>query len=189
LASTSPKATTNRKRARDERTFGGARTFVVERRYQVSPERAFAAWADREAKARWFVDSDASLELDFRVGGRERSRGTAPDGKAYSYEALYQDIVTAERIVYTYDMRLEETRISVSLATVEFRPVGDNGTRLVFTEQGAFLDGHEFPARRAEGMGSLLDALERRFKARAPRARRRGDAAARRPNKAPGRGP
>ena len=121
-------------------------TFVVERRYEASPERAFAAWADPEAKARWYVDSDAQLELDFRVGGRERSRGTAPDGSAYSYEALFQDIVPAERIVYTYDMLLQETRISVSLATVEFTPVGDNGTRLVFTEQGAFLDGNESPA-------------------------------------------
>ena len=126
-------------------------TFVVERTYDVSPERAFAAWADPEAKARWFVAADARLELDFRVGGRERSRGTAPDGNAISYEALYQDIVPAERIVYTYDMHLQETRISVSLATVELKPVGGNGTRLVFTEQGAFLDGHEYPARRAEG--------------------------------------
>ena len=145
-------------------------TLVVERRYEVSPERAFAAWADPEAKARWYVDSDASLELDFRIGGRERSRGTAPDGSAYSYEALYQDIVPAERIVYTYDMQLEETRISVSLATVEFRPVSDNGTRLIFTEQGAFLDGHEFPARRAGGMGSLLDALETEVRSEAPGA-------------------
>ena len=134
-------------------------TFVVERKYEASPERAFAAWADPEAKARWYVVSDAQLELDFRVGGRERSRGTAPDGSAYSYEALYQDIVPAERIVYTYDMLLHGTRISVSLATVEFTPEGDGDTRLVFTEQGAFLDGHESPARRAEGMGGLLDAL------------------------------
>ncbi len=111
-----------------------------------------------------------ALELDFRVGGRERSRGTAPDGNAFSYEALYQDIVPAERIVYTYDMHLQETRISVSLATVEFRPVGGNGTRLVFTEQGAFLDGHEFPARRAEGWGSLLDALEKAVQSEAPGA-------------------
>ena len=63
-------------------------TLVVERTYKVSPERAFAAWADPKAKARWFVGSEASLELDFRVGGRERSRGTAPDGNAYSYQAL-----------------------------------------------------------------------------------------------------
>ena len=145
-------------------------TFVVERRYKVSPERAFAAWADPRAKARWFVGSDAHLELDFRVGGREHSRGSAPDGRAYSYEALYQDIVPAQRIVYTYDMLLQETRISVSLATVEFTPVGDNGTRLVFTEQGAFLDGHEYPARRAEGMGSLLDALDKELQSAAPGA-------------------
>jgi len=30
---------------------------------------------------------------------------------------------------------------------------------MTFTEQGAFLDGHEVPAQRTEGMGSLLDAL------------------------------
>jgi uncharacterized protein YndB with AHSA1/START domain len=145
-------------------------TFVIEREYEVSPERAFAAWADPEAKARWYVDPDVQLELDFRVGGRERSRGTAPDGRAYRYEALYQDIVSAQRIVYTYDMFLEGTRISVSLATVEFTPVGDSGTHMVFTEQGAFLDGHESPAGRAEGMGSLLDALDKELQSAAPGA-------------------
>jgi uncharacterized protein YndB with AHSA1/START domain len=134
------------------------------------PERAFAAWADPEVKARWYVDSDAQLELDFRVGGRERSQGTAPDGRAYSYEALYQDIVPGRRIVYTYEMVLEETRISVSLATVEFTPLGEDGTHLVFTEQGAFLDGHESPARRSEGMGSLLDALEKEVQSDTPGA-------------------
>jgi uncharacterized protein YndB with AHSA1/START domain len=145
-------------------------TFVLEREYEASPDRAFAAWADREAKARWYADSDAQLELDFRVGGRERSRGTAPGGRAYSYEALFQDIVPAERIVYTYEMLLEGTRISVSLATVEFTPAGDSGTRLVFTEQGAFLDGHESPAQRAEGWGSLLDALDKEVQRSAPGA-------------------
>jgi uncharacterized protein YndB with AHSA1/START domain len=134
-------------------------TFVVERRYEASPERTFAAWADRDAKARWFADSDALLELDFCVGGREVGRGTEPDGRAYTYEAIYRDIVPGRRIVYTYDMHLDGTRISVSLATVELTAEGDRGTRLVFTEQGAFLDGHEAPSRRAEGMGSLLDAL------------------------------
>jgi uncharacterized protein YndB with AHSA1/START domain len=135
---------------------------------EASPERAFATWADPEAKTRWYVGSEAHLDLDFRVGGRERSRGTTPDGSAYSYEALYQDIVPAQRIVYTYDMLPQETRISVSLATVEFTPEGDGDTRLVFTEHGAFLDGHESPARRAEGMGGLLDAWGRSFRARPP---------------------
>jgi uncharacterized protein YndB with AHSA1/START domain len=133
-------------------------TFVVERTYDASPDRVFAAWSDPEAKARWFDGSEGEVELDFRVGGRERRRGTLPDGRAYTFQALYQDIVQARRIVFTYDMLLGETRISVSVATVQFRPERA-GTRLVFTEQGAFLDGHEMPGRREQGMGSLLDAL------------------------------
>ena len=145
-------------------------TFVVERRYEVSPERAFAAWANPEAKARWLVDSEAQLELDFRVGGRERHSGSAPDGRAYRYEAHFHDIVPAQRIVYTYEMLLEGTKISVSLATVEFTPTGDSGTDMVFTEQGAFLDGHETPARRSEGMGSLLDALGKEVQSDTPGA-------------------
>jgi len=102
--------------------------------------------------------SEGALELDFRVGGEERHRGTLPDGHVYAYQAVYQDIVRPRRILYTYEMHLDDSRISISLATVEFTPEHD-GTRLVFTEQGAFLDGYEPPARRDEGMGSLLDAL------------------------------
>jgi uncharacterized protein YndB with AHSA1/START domain len=136
-------------------------TFVVERTYGVAPARVFAAWADRGAKARWFgnrEDGVAEFELDFRVGGREFSRGTAPNGEAYTYEARYQDIVEDERIVYAYDMHIDGRRISVSLATVELGAEGDT-TRLTYTEQGAFLDSLETAERRESGMGGLLDAL------------------------------
>jgi uncharacterized protein YndB with AHSA1/START domain len=134
--------------------------FVVERVYDVSPDRVFAAWSDPQAKARWFDGSDGEFELDFRVGGWERGRGALPDGREYAFAAVYRDIVPDRRIVYTYDMLVDGIRISVSVATAEFEPEGD-GTRLVFTEQGAFLDGHETPSRREQGMGSLLDSLGR----------------------------
>ena len=138
-------------------------TFVVERTYDASPARVFAAWADPAAKTRWFKGPEewgpGAYELDFRVGGREISRGGPPGGPVYSYEALYQDIVPEQRIVYTYAMDQGETRISVSLGTVELTPAG-SGTRLVYTEQGAFLDGHDSPDQRKQGTGSLLDALE-----------------------------
>jgi uncharacterized protein YndB with AHSA1/START domain len=134
--------------------------FVVERVYEVSPDRVFAAWSDAQAKARWFDGSEGEFELDFRVGGWERSHGMLPDGREYSFEALYRDIVPDRRIVYTYDMLVDGIRISVSVATAEFEPEG-GGARLVFTEQGAFLDGHETPFRREQGMGTLLDSLGR----------------------------
>ena len=137
-------------------------TFVIERTYDASPARVFAAWADPAVKARWMAGPEEwgpeEFDLDFRVGGREISRGGPKGGPVHAYEARYQDIVPDERIVYTYDMHLDGTRISVSLATVEFRPEGA-GTRLVFTEQGAFLDGYDDPAQREQGTRDLLDAL------------------------------
>lgn len=132
-------------------------TFTVERTYAAAPARVFAAWADPAAKARWFGGSGWEHQLDFRVGGREVSRGSV-DGTVFTFEGRYQDIVPDERIVYAYDMHMGEARISVSLATVELEPSG-TGTRLVFTEQGAFLDGLDDPTQRESGTGSLLDAL------------------------------
>jgi uncharacterized protein YndB with AHSA1/START domain len=137
-------------------------TIVVERNYDASPARVFAAWVDPAVKFRWFARADGwetvEYDLDFRVGGREHSAARPPGGPVHVYEARYQDIVPDQRIIFAYDMYLDETRISVSLATVELNPAG-SGTRLLYTEQGAFLDGHEVPAEREHGFGSLLDAL------------------------------
>ena len=138
-------------------------TFVVERAYPAKPARVFAAWADPKAKTRWFGGADESAKeysLDFGVGGREWSRGHGPKGESYTYEARYYDIVPDTRIVYAYEMHLDDVRISVSVGTVEIRPEG-NGTRLVYTEQGAFLDGFDKPVMREKGTAELLDALGR----------------------------
>jgi uncharacterized protein YndB with AHSA1/START domain len=133
-------------------------TFVIERDYDAGPETTYAAWADPEEKARWFpLSDDGGYEFDFRIGGKESASGEV-GGSTFTYEATYQDIVPNERIVYSYDMNMDGTRISVSLATVEFKSSGD-GTRLVFTEQGAFLDGLDTADQRQQGTGTLLDAL------------------------------
>jgi uncharacterized protein YndB with AHSA1/START domain len=148
-------------------------TFVIERTYDASPARVFAAWATPEAKGLWFAGPDewvkSSHELDFRVGGRERVVGGPPGGPVHSFAARYQDIVPNERIISSYDMHLDDKRISVSLATVEFKPAGA-GTLLTYTEQGAFLDGYDNPADREHGTGELLDALGRELQRRSAKA-------------------
>ncbi|MGN7358956.1 SRPBCC family protein [Paenibacillus sp. SAF-054] len=130
-------------------------TFVVERTYAASPERVYQAWADPAAKAQWFSKPDI---FDFQVGGRECSSGGPPEGPVFTFDAIYQEIVTGQRIVYTYTLDSEGARISVSIVTVELIRM-EGGTKLIFTEQGAFFDGHDTPEIREHGTNVMLEAL------------------------------
>src|SRR4051794_30263384 len=91
-------------------------TFVIERTYDASAARVFAAWSSQGEKSRWFGNDDSAVSdylLEFKIGGHEKFTGPAPDGTIYSYDALYQDIVPDQRIVYTYEMYMGDQRISV----------------------------------------------------------------------------
>ena len=140
-------------------------TFCLEREYPASPARVFKAFADPKAKAMWFGGpaswTEGGAMMDFRVGGREFHSGAHPHGEGtYSFDALYWDIVPDERIIYSYEMHLNGQKISVSQTTIEIKPAG-RGTRLVFTEQGVFLDGWDYPHLREEGTRELMEALGR----------------------------
>ncbi|MBW7475523.1 SRPBCC family protein [Paenibacillus oenotherae] len=130
-------------------------TFVVERTYAASPERVYHAWSNSEAKAKWFSKAET---FDFQVGGREYSSGGPPEGPVFVFDAVYQEIVPQQRIVYTYTLDSGGTRISVSITTIELIEA-EGGTTLIFTEQGAFFDGLDTPEVREHGTNELLDAL------------------------------
>jgi uncharacterized protein YndB with AHSA1/START domain len=147
-------------------------TFVIERDYPVRPAKVFGAWADGDAKSVWMDDPDyksdegADYEFEFRLGGHERFGGITPEGKTYRYDAVYYDIVPDQRIVYCYEMYQDDERMSVSIATVQIAAAKD-GTRLTYTEQGAFLDGIDKPEDREEGTAWLLDNLGKYLAAQA----------------------
>jgi uncharacterized protein YndB with AHSA1/START domain len=137
-------------------------SFSIERSYPVAPDRVFAAWATVDAKTQWFgneegIEPVGEHTLDFRVGGGEHFSAKA-EGMLFDFDATYYDIVENERIVWSYDMRMDGRRISVSLATVEISPAA-GGAKLVITEQGAFLDGLDTNEQREEGTRQFLDNL------------------------------
>ena len=146
-------------------------TFAIERTYPAPASRVFAAFASREAKDAWggagdLTDlagsgADASdTEFDFQIGGRERFSVVA-GGTSYRYDARYYNIVPGQRIIYSYEMYADDTRISVSVATIEFAATAD-GTALMWTEQGAYLDGFDgadAPELRRGGTAEMLDGL------------------------------
>jgi uncharacterized protein YndB with AHSA1/START domain len=139
-------------------------SITIARDYDAPVAVVFAAWADKEAKARWFVGPEGWKEVireqDFRVGGRERLKGVFPNGRESDFRCEYRDIVANERILYVYDMYADGRKLSVSLATVLFETAG-RGTKLTVTEHGAFLDGYDDAGGREHGTGILLDQLGR----------------------------
>lgn len=150
-----------------ERTVDHA-TFTIERDYDYPPGRVFAAWSDAQARKRWFVDDPAfpvsEYEQDFRVGGREKGR-FSQDGESFYYnDTIIWDIVPDRRIVFSYTMGNDAGVFSASLVTVELLPAG-KGTRLVFTEQGAFFDNADGAAIRKQGWTELIDKLGREIAA------------------------
>lgn len=139
-------------------------TFTLERTYDAPPAKVFKAFADPAIKRRWFVEGEGweveEFTPDFKVGGYERSRFRFRGGAPIRNDTTYHDIVPNERIILAYSMTIGDNRISASLATFQFKPSG-TGTQLVFTEQGAFLDGLDSAGPREGGWKELLDALSR----------------------------
>jgi uncharacterized protein YndB with AHSA1/START domain len=93
-----------------------------------------------------------------RPGGRERAKGRWQSGLVTTFDALYFDVIENQRLVYSYEMHLDDKKISVSLATIQLEAQGRE-TVLKVTEQGAFLDGYDDAGSREQGTGFLLDAL------------------------------
>jgi uncharacterized protein YndB with AHSA1/START domain len=138
-------------------------SFVIHRSFPFPRDVVFEAWSSAEAKSEWFVGPKGWVvqhrEMDFRVGGRERLVGQHGNSTVSKFDALYYDIVPSERIVYSYEMHQDEVRISISLATVEFK-ASKEGTQLVITEQGVFLDDFKDARGREHGTRILVNQLE-----------------------------
>jgi uncharacterized protein YndB with AHSA1/START domain len=136
-------------------------TFVIERRFEAPPSAVFHALVDKDAKAKWFGGGERytviEREMDVRPGGHERLKGRWANGIVTTFDASYYDVVPDERLIYTYEMRLNDRKLSVSLATIVLAKT-NNGTRLEITEQGAYLDGND-DGSRERGTNYLMDRL------------------------------
>jgi uncharacterized protein YndB with AHSA1/START domain len=139
-------------------------TFVIERTFATSAERVFQAFADVNQKARWLAPLDdeepgevfAHDDFDFKVGGHERFTFVEEDGRKMRFDATFYDIVPAQRIVYCYEMYADDSRISVSVVSIQFLESA-NTTTVIWAEQGAFLDDLDTSDLREGGTSWLLD--------------------------------
>ena len=137
-------------------------TFVIERDLPAVPRHAFRFWSEKSLKRRWTdCHPDWTVledRFDFAPGGEEAVRWRTGEGIELTFTARYLDIVPGDRIIYAFEMSSAGARVSASLATVEFRPAGA-GTRMVYTEQMAFLAGAQAMQMRIAGTGGGFDRL------------------------------
>ena len=138
--------------------------FVIERNFSARPAQVFAAFAQLEAKRRWFACHEGirlvESRMDFRVGGTERWHGWHKDQVEFINDTVFHHIVTDECIVLSYTMTINARPLSTSLLALEFVPKAD-GCKLVLTEHLAVLDGSGSAcvSSRIEGTAAGLDNL------------------------------
>ena len=146
-----------------ETAFG---SFTIERVYDAELERVYTAWTDPEIKARWFVGPSDKWKLhhredNFVVGGGEILAGEFPGIFRSRYVSRYHLIQPNVRVVYDYEMVIDDIFHSVSLATMQLDAV-EAGTRLTYTEQITFVDGtdgEKGTKQRRNGVGLHLGQL------------------------------
>ena len=137
-------------------------TFVIERSYPVPVAQVWHALSDNDARDQWFGGGPAfavgNKSHDFRVGGHGIEEGQWHGGPRSRFESTYTDIVDQHRIVFTYDMWVDDRHLSTSLTTIAVQADGDS-TRLTYTEQAVHFDGLDSVEGREEGTRGILDGL------------------------------
>ena len=137
--------------------------FVIEREFTYAPSLVFFAFTDPQARGVWFAGPPdwerGEKHSDFRVGGLEVSEGGPKGGFTSRYEGRILEIVPDERIITAFMMYIDGVPMTASLSTVEFQP-GDYGTKIKYTEQIVFLDGHDHLPQRIEGSEGMFDLFE-----------------------------
>lgn len=141
-------------------------TVVMERTYNASPARVFAAWSDVEARKRWSAPADnIRIEYeaaDFREGGKDVSRCIEPGNADYVATVTYIDIRKAQRLVFAEDVVHGEKRVSAALISMELTPK-DARTHLALTMQIASFDEAGMEAGYQFGWSAALDNLAKEF--------------------------
>ena len=143
-------------------------SFTITRQLEAAPARVFEAFAKEEAKAKWFAGPPGweqhEKSFDFREGGRETLKGRHASGMVIAFDCIYRDIVEPGASERAHHLQL----CDASGRQEDFRLPGDHrdhagrqGTKLVVTEYGDFLDGYDDAGSREQGTNFLIDQLEK----------------------------
>ena len=134
-------------------------TLILRRVYDAPPARVFKAWTTKDELSEWYsAASDFiihSIDIDLRVGGAMRAVFGPKSGPPIVELDEYLEVVPDKRLVFDVTLTREDTFLSKTRVTVEFRDIGGGKTEVVLTDVGDDAWEH------AQGWRPALDLLER----------------------------
>jgi len=117
----------------------GEAALEISRRYDVPPERVWAAWTDPQALSRWFGPGQEGCVtealLEVRPQGRYSIAFRTPDGEQHRVSGRYEEVEPPSRLSFTWAWQSTPER--VSFVTVRIEPDGD-GTLMHFRHDRFF---------------------------------------------------
>ncbi|MFB7863791.1 MULTISPECIES: SRPBCC domain-containing protein [unclassified Streptomyces] len=111
------------------------RELVVTRTFDAPVRRVWEAWTRPEHVRAWYGLASLTMsvcEIDLRPGGAWRWGQRTPEGQEIVFSGTYEDIVPAERLVYTeiFEQMPDADPVRVILS---FDATPDGGTALTST--------------------------------------------------------
>lgn len=146
-------------------------TITMERTYNASPARVFAAWESVEARLRWsipFPEAGATYDqTEFKARGLDIMRCGPKDDMRFLAHVRYLEILPDRRIVMAERVAEDGEIRAASLITVEFEPAGPKSdaraTKQTVTMQVSALDGPDMLDGYRTGWTAALDNLAKEF--------------------------
>lgn len=137
-----------------------SKSITQERILLAPPESVFAAWSEPEGLCAWMCPGEipkASVELDFRVGGRFRIE-MHDSAQTYVQHGEYLEIDAPQRLVFSWFSEWMPEGERDTRVTVTFEAYEDEATLLrlvhdLLPESDSY-DGHR------EGWASILEKLD-----------------------------
>jgi uncharacterized protein YndB with AHSA1/START domain len=134
---------------------------TIERRFNATPAKVFAAWTDPEKVKRWIGPGEIKVlhvKTDPHNGGHFRWIMQAPSGEQHDVSGVYREVIPNEKLVFTWAWKTTPER--ESLVTLTFKSDGD-GTLFTMTHEQFFDE--DARDRHQMGWDSAMLKLEKLF--------------------------
>jgi uncharacterized protein YndB with AHSA1/START domain len=134
------------------------RELVITRVFDAPRELVFKVWTEREHARHWWGPRDfvtTELEMDLTPGGAWRASMRSPEGKDYRQHGVFREIVSPERLVFTFiwDDEPEHEMLVTAILT-------ERGGKTEMTFRQSPFDSVESRDSHVEGWSECFDRLE-----------------------------